>query len=142
MVYYCGEFLDKNNDTLNADFETTLLASSKPLIVEACAPEAEAPGSAKRKKGGSFSSVGAKFVKSLKALMAELQASQAHFVRCVKPNQKLLPQELHGEGVVGQLKMSGMLEAVKLIQSGYPTRIPYADIHSKYKVHMPERVQG
>ena len=26
--------------------------------------------------------------------------------------------------------MSGMLDAVKLIQSGYPTRIPYADIHS------------
>ena len=74
--------------------------------------------------------------------MAELQASQAHFVRCVKPNQKLLPQELHGEGVVNQLKMSGMLDAVKLIQSGYPTRIPYADIHSKYKMHMPERVQS
>ena len=34
-----------------------------------------------------------------------------------------------------------MLDAVKLIQSGYPTRIPYADIHSKYKLHMPERVQ-
>ena len=38
--------------------------------------------------------------------------------------------------------MSGMLDAVKLIQSGYPTRIPYADIHSKYSAHMPERVQS
>ena len=35
---YLGEFLDKNNDTLNADFETALLASNKPLIVEVCAP--------------------------------------------------------------------------------------------------------
>ena len=35
-----------------------------------------------------------------------------------------------------------MLDAVKLIQSGYPTRIPYADIHSKYSAHMPERVQS
>ena len=95
MVYYCEEFLDKNNDTLNADFETALLASSKPLVVEVCRPEEEAPGAAtKRKKGGSFSSVGAKFVKSLKELMTELNASQAHFVRCVKPNQKLTPQEL------------------------------------------------
>ena len=95
MVYYCEEFLDKNNDTLNADFETALLASSKPLVVEVCKPEEEAPGAAtKRKKGGSFSSVGAKFVKSLKELMTELNASQAHFVRCVKPNQKLTPQEL------------------------------------------------
>ena len=37
VVYHCGEFLDKNNDTLNADFETALLASNKPLIVEVCA---------------------------------------------------------------------------------------------------------
>ena len=44
--------------------------------------------------------------------------------------------------MVSQLKMSGMLDAVKLIQSGYPTRIPYADIHSKYRAHMPERVQS
>ena len=39
MVYYCEEFLDKNNDTLNADFETALLASTKPLVVEVCTPE-------------------------------------------------------------------------------------------------------
>ena len=39
MVYYCEEFLDKNNDTLNADFETALLASSTPLVVEVCTPE-------------------------------------------------------------------------------------------------------
>jgi myosin heavy subunit len=39
VVYHCGEFLDKNNDTLNADFETCLLASSKPLIAEVCKPE-------------------------------------------------------------------------------------------------------
>ena len=35
-----------------------------------------------------------------------------------------------------------MLDAVKLIQSGYPTRIPYEDIYSKYKGHMPDRVQS
>ena len=39
------------------------------------------------------------------------------------PNQ--VPLKLHGEDVVNQLRMSGMLDAVKLIQAGYPTRIPY-----------------
>ena len=74
--------------------------------------------------------------------MTELQSSQAHFVRCIKPNPKLVPQEIHGENVINQLRMSGMLDAVKLIQSGYPTRIPYEDIYSKYKGHMPDRVQS
>ena len=105
-----------------------MLASSKPIVAEICTPEDDG---SKKKKGGSFSSVGAKFVKSLKALMTELESSQAHFVRCIKPNQKLVPQEIHGEGVINQLRMSGMLDAVKLIQSGYPTRIPYEDIYSK-----------
>ena len=137
VVYFCGEFLDKNNDSLNAEFEAALLASSKPIVAEICQPEETGK---KQKKGGSFSSVGAKFVKSLKDLMTELQSSQAHFVRCVKPNPELLPQKIHGENTINQLRMSGMLDAVKLIQAGYPTRIPYEDIYTKYKSTMPERV--
>ena len=44
----------------------------------------------------------------------------AHFVRCIKPNPELVPQRLHGENVVNQLRMSGMLDAVRLIQAGHP----------------------
>ena len=46
--------------------------------------------------------------------MAELGSADAHFVRCVKPNAELVPLKLHGEDVVNQLRMSGMLDAVKL----------------------------
>ena len=38
------------------------------------------------------------------------------------PNQ--VPLKLHGEDVVNQLRMSGMLDAVKLIQAGYPHAQP------------------
>ena len=40
-----------------------------------------------------------------------------------------------------QLKCSGTLEAVELMQKGYPSRIPYASIHERYKVFMPQFVQ-
>tara|TARA_B100000780_G_scaffold245859_1_gene190098 strand:+ start:640 stop:783 length:144 start_codon:yes stop_codon:yes gene_type:complete len=30
---------------------------------------------------------------------------------------------------------------VQLITASYPTRIPYADIHGRYKEHMPDFVQ-
>ena len=74
--------------------------------------------------------------------MTELQSSQAHFVRCIKPNPKLVPQEIHGENTINQLRMSGMLDAVKLIQAGYPSRIPYEDLYGRYRTMMPENVQA
>jgi myosin heavy subunit len=36
--------------------------------------------------------VGDKFVKSLRALLEELESSQAHFVRCIKSNPELKPR--------------------------------------------------
>ena len=137
-MYNCSEFLEKNDDSMAAEIEQVLLRSTQPLIAAACAPPAvpETPAAEQGKhhkgeRGGgsgghsSFGSVGAKFVKSLRELMAELGSADAHFVRCVKPNAELVPLKLHGEDVVNQLRMSGMLDAVKLIQAGYPTRIPY-----------------
>ena len=37
-------------------------------------------------------------------------------MRCVKPNPELQPRKLHGESVTNQLRLSGMLDAVALIQ--------------------------
>ena len=31
---------------------------------------------------------------------------------------------------------------MQLIAASYPTRIPYADIHGRYKEHMPDFVQA
>ena len=49
-------------------------------------------------------------------LLRSLQSSQAWFVRCIKSNPELLPRKMHGESVITQLRMSGTLDAVKLIQ--------------------------
>ncbi len=136
VVYEATEFLEKNNDSLNPDVEAALIGSSIGLVVDICTPEAAAAptgkGGANRGKS-SFSSVGAKFVKSLRSLMEELGSSEAHFIRCIKSNPELLPRKLHGVSVIDQLRMSGTLDAVKLIQGGYPTRIPYDSIHGRYK---------
>ena len=135
VVYFAGEFLAKNNDSLAAEVDEHLLKSKKKVVVDVCKPpEAAAPagGKAKKESKSSFASVGDKFVKSLKALMSELNNASAHFVRAIKSNPNLRPRELHGELVITQLKMSGTLDAVKLIQAGYPTRIPYDSIHSRY----------
>ena len=115
-------------------------------VVSICTPEGAAGGRAAagagQPKKSSFASVGAAFTRSLGALMQTLHACEgSHFVRCVKPNPELLPLKLHGESVSNQLRMSGMLDAVKLIQAGYPTRIPYDIIHANYAAVMPEEAR-
>ena len=138
VAYSCANFLEKNNDSLAKEVDEHLLKSSKPIVPNICRPEtpAELTGGKKggAKKGqSSFSSVGDKFVKSLKSLMTELGAGQAHFIRCIKSNPDLQPKKLHGASVIEQLRMSGTLDAVRLIQAGFPTRIPYELIHTRYK---------
>ena len=96
VVYFADEFLGKNNDSLAAEVEGHLLKSKKAVVPEISKPpEAPAPAANAKgaKKGGqaSFSSVGDKFVKSLRALLEELESSQAHFVRCIKSNPELKP---------------------------------------------------
>eukprot|EP00966_Prymnesium_polylepis_P226560 5241027-Prymnesium_polylepis.1 len=142
VVYFAEEFLEKNNDTLSPEIEDALVASKKPLIAAISKPEAPPEGAkgGGKKGGGSFGSVGAKFVKSLRGLMEQLGASEAHFVRCIKPNPQLKPGVLHGESVVDQLRMSGTLDAIKLIQAGFPTRIPYSALHGSYKDMMPAQI--
>ena len=92
VVYNCNEFLEKNNDSLTKEFEEELLKSKKPLTVKICTPEETAAPAKGKKGGGGFSSVGLKFIASLKQLMTELRASEAHFVRCIKSNPELKPQ--------------------------------------------------
>jgi myosin heavy subunit len=97
VIYFADEFLGKNNDSLAAEVEGHLLKSKKAVVPEISKPpEAPAPAANAKgaKKGGqaSFSSVGDKFVKSLRALLEELESSQAHFVRCIKSNPELKPR--------------------------------------------------
>ena len=67
------------------------------------------------------------FALDLDGLMGEFAASQVHFVRCIKPNDALAPGAPDAGLVLDQLRFSGMLEAVSLISSGYPGRIPFVE---------------
>ena len=151
MKHFAGEvtysvlgWLDKNNDKLSEDYEKHLASSSKSLLRDHLAKkEEEATGG----KGGRGKPKGAQtvsraFLASLKKLLDALESTDAHFIRCIKPNNELKPNQLYGAFVLTQLKCSGTLEAVELMQRGYPSRIPYSAIHERYKSFMPDFVQA
>ena len=152
VTYSVLGWLDKNNDKLSEDYEKHLSLSSKELLKNHLAKKEEeeppkpAPGAKGGKKGGGkpkgAQTVSRAFLASLKKLLDALESTDAHFIRCIKPNNELKPNQLYGAFVLTQLKCSGTLEAVELMQRGYPSRIPYSSIHERYKSFMPDFVQA
>ena len=68
-----ANFLDKNNDTLHADFEAALAGSGSGLLADMFR-RAEPKGGGKR-KGGAFSSVSRRFINDLDSLMVDLNST-------------------------------------------------------------------
>ena len=77
-------------------------------------------------------SVGAKFSQQLKDLRSRINATAPHYIRCLKPNDELLPDEFDPKQIVEQLRYSGVLEAVRVSRAGYPTRYPHWQFMSRY----------
>eukprot|EP00051_Salpingoeca_urceolata_P023871 m.411658 g.411658 ORF g.411658 m.411658 type:complete len:728 (-) comp20165_c0_seq8:127-2310(-) len=77
-------------------------------------------------------SVGSTFVASLKLLLAKMESRQPHFVRCIKPNAASLSGSFDDEFVTRQLKYTGMLETVRIRQSGFPHRPTFYDFAAEF----------
>ena len=105
VCYMARHFLDKNNDTLHADFEEALGRSKNALLAAIFLPaDAAKPG---KRKGAAFNSVSRRFINDLDALMVDLNSTHAHFVRCLKPNLQLQPAKMAASLVLSQLRCSG-----------------------------------
>ena len=69
--------------------------------------------------------VAAVFRKQLRDLNRTLEETNPHYVRCIKPNMSLAPDDCNGALVLRQFNCTGTTECVKLMQVGFPSRAPY-----------------
>mgnify|MGYP002043935085 CR=1 FL=1 len=60
------------------------------------------------------------FLASLRKLMGSLESTQAHFIRCIKPNKELASFKFTPSLVLTQLRCSGTIDAVQLMAGGTP----------------------
>ncbi|VDM79431.1 unnamed protein product [Strongylus vulgaris] len=129
VCYETGQFLEKNNDTLQNSLEFLVEQSSvafiRNLFEGAHAPE---PVRGKRSTASRLQSVsvGGKFRNQLTVLLEKLRNTGTHFVRCVKPNSSMSPQICDGAAILSQLKCAGMASVLKLMQKGFPSRLVHA----------------
>ncbi|CAH0493481.1 unnamed protein product [Peronospora farinosa] len=141
VCYMTDGFCDKNKDHMHTE-ALDLLRTSKSSFVRACFENnANAPGSAspkngriesrssdgnRRRSGGILSStVVAQFKSQLGSLLEVLNATEPHFIRCIKPNDQASASQFEQRRLLEQLRCSGVLEAVKISRSGYPVRFPH-----------------
>eukprot|EP00966_Prymnesium_polylepis_P016038 370445-Prymnesium_polylepis.1 len=62
------------------------------------------------------STVGRRFLQDLGSLLQELQGAQPYFIRCIKPNMKQVRRDFDCRLVLEQLRNSGLIGAVALMQ--------------------------
>jgi len=141
VTYNAKEFLAKNQDSTHPD-TVILFGASKSTVVRemiGVMNEADDDSKGQRKKATAFKSTGSTFSKQLSSLMTLLYQTSPYFVRCIKPNPVKKPGMFSWDYVRPQLQCGGIIEALRILKCGYPTRATYIKLHEVYgKILKPE----
>ncbi|KAK6156220.1 hypothetical protein DH2020_010468 [Rehmannia glutinosa] len=152
VQYQSDQFLDKNKkDYVVPEYQDLLGASKCPFVAGLFPPIAE-----ETTKSSKFSSIGSRFkvielelsfqvdfiLLQLQSLMETLNATEPHYIRCVKPNNLLKPAIFENQNIMQQLRCGGVLEAIRISCAGYPTRRPFFEFLNRFGLLAPEVLEG
>ncbi|KAL8233454.1 hypothetical protein R6Q59_019554 [Mikania micrantha] len=137
VQYQSNQFLDKNKDYVVPEHQD-LLGDSKCSFVASLFP----PIAEESPKSSKFSSIGSRFKLQLQQLMETLNATEPHYIRCVKPNNQLKPAIFENANILQQLRCGGVLEAIRISCAGYPTRRPFFEFINRFGFLAPEVLIG
>ncbi|XP_051652321.1 unconventional myosin-IXa isoform X6 [Manacus candei] len=85
-------------------------------------------------------SISAQFQASLNKLMETLGQAEPYFVKCIRSNAEKLPLRFNDSLVLRQLRYTGMLETVRIRQSGYSCKYSFQDFVDHFHVLLPQGV--
>ncbi|KAI0230682.1 Unconventional myosin-XIX [Lamellibrachia satsuma] len=128
VTYLVQGLVDKNKDNVPCELMELLRQSSNEFIGQLFADETSEPPGRKKK------TVLAKFKSSLDNLMVALNATQPHYIRCIKPNVLSRPSDVNGTFVLSQLEACGVLETVNICKQTFPSKVVYEDFLQQYSV--------
>ena len=69
--------------------------------------------------------------------MTTLNATEPHFVRCMKPNKKKIGGVYEAEMMLAQLRYSGLLEVCRIRKLGFPLRRDFDEFYKRYRCIAP-----
>ena len=135
-------FLEKSEESIALGLVTACKNSSKPLVASLFTLASSRRSIVANDKGSRKPTVGIKFSKQLAALVATIEETQAHFIRCIKPNTIKSPDAFEPKLTLEQLRYSGVFEAVQIRKSGFPFRLPHRQFAHRYSCVLPPSVSA
>ena len=152
VEYNITGFRRKNKDEINQEIEDAVTHSKNPNIyniyVGECVTDKYkenmeeskdmSPNPFRIKKGtksmgGVDKFLGTKFRTQMKQLMEELSSCDAHFIRCLKPNEMKKSDNFVPITVLSQIRYLGLLDSIKVRKNTYPARKEFYDFYKKYQ---------
>ena len=152
IVHYAGVveydtagFLEKNKDEMPM-IASELFTNSSFLFIQDIGKhfstkmnvnDADAiPTNATPSKRSSISrvSVGGQFSNQLHKLRRRIDETHPHYIRCLKPNDRLQPGRIDLDIVVDQLRCGGILEAIRVSRAGFPHRYTFDQFYSRFGI--------
>jgi len=159
VIYNAVGFVEKNKDELPKETTELLTSSSVPFCVYLgeLLSKSEQPSSASTGANGISSmrngqmpsgnksfqrssssilrdTVGHQFSIQLRDLRDRINATKPHYVRCLKPNDDLVPNRFEPHVIADQLRCAGVLEAIRVSRVGFPHRYFHNEFVERYSL--------
>ena len=137
VEYTSESFVEKNRDELPKE-STEFLKKSENVFVQELAKIIEGSVNVADRSSGDKSrktatTVGSSFRDQLKNLRVKIEKTAPCYIRCLKPNDLLVPNHFEIPIVAEQLRCGGVLEAVRVARAGFPQHYPHADFVRRYR---------
>ena len=145
VEYDTKGFVEKNKDELPKEATDLLFGSTKEIVRDLASILNNPTGSGSDARARSISpsrpgatsvkvTVGSQFSRQLRDLRAKIDLTSPHYVRCLKPNDLLLPDHFNPLIISDQLRYAGVIEAVRVSRVGYPHRYPHVAFVTRYRI--------
>jgi len=145
VEYTATGFLEKNKDELPKEALELLISSENSLLhhlanIMNTDPSSGDDGPSNKRTGKGYGqnslkrmSVGMQFSSQLSLLRNRIDATSPHYIRCLKPNDELQPDNFDTAVIAEQLRCAGILEAVRVSRVGYPQRYSHERFVLRYQ---------
>lgn len=133
VFYNISNFLEKNKDQLHPDIISVLQNSSVDIIRNMFPVDTEASTRSGGKASNNKKTLGFQFKTQLNELIATLNSTFPHFVRCMKSNDKKAGNVFTSGRMQDQLRYAGLVEVCRIRKLGFPVRRPFMEFYKRYR---------
>ncbi len=154
VEYDTSGFIEKNKDELPKEIDELLRSSENEFLqhlgeilnsvqnsTSENALENKSFRSSSKQSSLKRITVGGQFSSQLQELRKRIDTTSPHYIRCLKPNDALEPNNFDSAVIADQLRCAGILEAVRVSRVGYPQRYLHKTFVQRYQVLAMKELQ-